>query len=494
MVMFLITAVSLFSGCSKELGNLDVLVVGSESFGISDEMDGDVLRIQISDAGFCDRKTGSRAMDNILNTTFKDGDRIGLFAVDKNNQLLFSNTAYTLKNGVWSAEDGIRLKGEPYPVRIFAYYPYVENKKIVSNVNPKAEDAAGFFEGYVEGMDITDQHTESLFRQSDLLVCMGTIVSKDIAHESLMLKMVHQMKLIIITSMPETGEVTMSLSTDPSYTWNQGVITITNYIYQIGSGEDEKKTILPYENGGKRFILLQPSATEFSGSFKENGRTKNYVLTVPSSGEYRSYRINPPQPFVLEPGDYYLNDGSLRSKDVTLTEEEKQKCVGIVYYTDILNVNGKSHGLVIALNEMQVMWSSDTKTFIGAIGDSDSLFEGYKGTQILLKYINEISYPIVNIAYRELEQIELPEGKTSGWYIPSVAELLALRDLYSTVNMSLSFLGNFASSISPSYYWSTGEYNSASGYAYAVHMTDSGWHWGILHKDMPNYVRLVFAF
>lgn len=38
---------------------------------------------------------------------------------------------------------------------------------------------------------------------------------------------------------------------------------------------------------------------------------------------------------VLQAGDFYMNDGSIVGKDAALTEEQKAKCIGIVFQTDV---------------------------------------------------------------------------------------------------------------------------------------------------------------
>lgn len=504
MGIFFFVVPLLFSGCSRELDDIPEILIpeSSEEIGYTES---DVLCFRVNEVKYYNRKSGSRTVDNGVTTLFKEGDKIGLFVVDmENHSLLYENIPVSKVGDRWTANQNIRVKD--YPVRIFAYYPYVSDTKIIDKINPMADNAAVFFQKYIEEIDIAEQYTESLYRQSDILACMETIEGKDDARNPLDLNMFHQMKLIVISSIPETGESSISLNTDPSYFWPTGEYkTVVDYSYIV-----DGVSFKPYIYNGKRYILLKPSTTNFFGSFTENGVKKNYTLNVSfSCGEYRSYRINP-NIFTIEVGDFFLKDGSLRKKDSQLTEEEKNNCVGVVFWSstedDPLSEHSATwledhpnctHGLVVSLtHHLYTKWGTIGEV-TGTIDTADDIiFRGYANTK-LLKIHPE--YAIVTV-YNNLRKISLPVNKTTDWYIPSVAELMKLSNKFNNtcdmVNTSLGVLGQpLATQIVPSGYWSSSESDANNAYNAALIAPVVG----TLRKNTGDSfylssVRLIFAF
>ena len=179
----LFAALLLFSGCGKELDELPAGGSNTESPENPAQMEGELLRLRVSDAGYLDVGTGSRATDSGLTTTFEDGDKIGLFVVNNENEVLYANVPYTKNKEEWTAEQKVRTKG--YPVRVFAYYPYVEDAENVKKINKEAQAASAFFKTYIDGLDITDQSTPELYRQADVMACMVEIDDAEAAVRNL---------------------------------------------------------------------------------------------------------------------------------------------------------------------------------------------------------------------------------------------------------------------------------------------------------------------
>ena len=138
-----LSALLLFSGCGKELDELPAGGSNTESPENPAQAEGELLRLRVSDAGYLDAGTGSRATDSGLTTTFEEGDKIGLFVVNNENEILYANVPYTKSGEEWTAKQNVRTKG--YPVRVFAYYPYVEDAEITEKVDATAGDASAFF-------------------------------------------------------------------------------------------------------------------------------------------------------------------------------------------------------------------------------------------------------------------------------------------------------------------------------------------------------------
>ena len=514
MAVCLMAVAALLPGCSKELDDLESPVVGTETSGNADETDGDVLRIQVSDAGFRDGKTGSRATDSGLKTTFEDGDKIGLFVVNSQNEVLYANVPYTKSGADWTAAQDIRTKG--YPVRVFAYYPYVKDAEITEKVDATAKDASAFFANYIEGLDISNQSTQELYRQADVMACMVKVADTDAAREKLTLGMSHLLGQVVV-KLPETvtlNSINYYLKGDESYTWTVQDVTLPANLSEESFTVTGDIQPLKEETGYRYLCRFGENNISFSGGFITYAATKNYKVNnaTVSAGSSKTYNVSV-NPFVApekaeyspQLGDFYMMNGSILSN---ISESNKNDCVGIVYWvpteTDPLESHSAAwltdfsnctHGMVVGLEEQTSTWGKFGT--VTGITDSktDGIFRGYSNTQRLETEYSD--YPIVSV-YNSLKSgVTLPSGKTSGWYVPSVGELVKLSNkstdrVTDTVNTSLQRLINWGVSVPKltSSYYSSGE---GSNYdAYIVRLSD-GWVGGS-YKNGKDYVRLVFAF
>ena len=501
----LLTALFLFSGCGKELDEIPAGGSGTESPENPAQEEGELLRLRVSDAGYLDVGTGSRATDSGLTTTFEDGDKIGLFVVNNVNEVLYANVPYAKNKEGWTAEQKVRTKG--YPVRVFAYYPYVEDDKIIGKINNKAQDASAFFKTYIDDLDITDQSTPELYRQADVMACMVSIEDAEAARDALTLTMNHLMGLVVV-KLPT--EVTLSsvkyyLKGDENFTWTveEDVILPANL-----SGESLRVTgrIQPLkEETGYRYLCKSgENNISFSGGFTTYEAAKSYTGSgTVSAGSIKTYNVSV-TPFdapgkaeyTPQVGDFYMEDGSILPWSDT--SSDKTNCIGIVYWvptaTDLLESHKFTwleehsncmHGLVVGLEVKRSSWGTSVTTNI-TDSETDGIFRGYSNTKRLE---NEYSgYAIVS-AYNGLKSgVTLPPGKTSGWYVPSVGELTKLYQAKNKVDISLSALGS--TSLSSSKYWSSGE---SSGYdAWCVYLYSG--YVNVNRKSWDFYVRLSFAF
>ena len=503
----LFAALLLFSGCGKELDELPAGGSNTESPENPAQMEGELLRLRVSDAGYLDAGTGSRATDSELTTTFEDGDKIGLFVVNNENEVLYANVPYTKNEEEWTAEQKVRTKG--YPVRVFAYYPYVEDAKIIEKVDATAVDASAFFQKYIEGLDISNQSTLADYRQADVMACMVEIKDKEAARDALTLTMNHQMGLVMVKLPTEVtlSSVNYYLKGDEDFTWTvEENVTLPANL----SGESLTVTVgiqpLKEETGYRYLCKSGENNISFSGGFKTYGATKSYSVSsaTVSSGSSKTYNVSV-TPFAApgkaeytpQPGDFYMKDGSVLSR---VTSSNKADCIGIVYWvptaTDPLESHEVTwledhstciHGLVVGLKVKQSSWGPSGETTNITDSETDGIFRGYSNTQRLVS--ERSSYAIVS-AYNSLTSgVTLPPGKTSGWYVPSVGELKMLCQAKNEVNYSLSTLGSIT--LSSSTYWSSGEYSSSSAWTLGLNS-------GRVSTPLKNadryYVRLSFAF
>lgn len=532
MGISLLAALLLFSGCGKELDELPAGGSNTESPENPEQTEGELLRLRVSDAGYLDTDAGSRATDSGLTTTFEEGDKIGLFVVNNENEVLYANVSYTKSGEEWTAEQNVRTKG--YPVRVFAYYPYVEDAEIVEKINKEAQDASAFFKTYIDDLDITDQSTPELYRQADVMACMVTIDDAEAARDALTLTMNHLMGLVVVKLPIEVtfSSVNYYLKGDEDFTW-----TVEENVTLPANLSDESFTVSGIqplkEDTGYRYLCKYKSGENnisFSGGFTTHGATKSYTVSsaTVSAGSSKTYNVSV-TPFAApgkveytpQPGDFYMKNGSILP---SVTSSNKADCVGIVFWlgdptaTDpVLKAaySNCTHGLVVSLKEVKsIQWQTkyesitiqswaESQSFYTSGGykalnykvsigyDNPGEIQGYNNTEILKQYnSSHSSYPVTVLSCFSTitSGVNLSGGKTSGWYLPSPKELIELYNARFNVDNSLSVLSS--TTLSSSWYWSSGEHNSSSAWYVGLGLGD------VYDLNKANYtsVRLVFAF
>lgn len=145
-------------------------------------------------------------------SSFTTNDAIGLYVVDKNNQIVENNVKLTLgSNKKWTTgKKFLKLAGYKY----FAYYPY--NKSDVQMVNPSASDASTFFASKISFLSPASvQNTKEALLAQDFQVATG-VVGKDAS--TLTFLMEHAMGLAEITLGAKTFDNNYYLSNYTSYT------------------------------------------------------------------------------------------------------------------------------------------------------------------------------------------------------------------------------------------------------------------------------------
>lgn len=504
----LLAALLLFSGCGKELDELPAGGSNTESPESPEQTEGELLRLRVNDAGYLDAGTGSRATDSGLTTTFEEGDKIGLFVVNNENEVLYANVPYTKSGEEWTAEQNVRTKG--YPVRVFAYYPYVEDAENVEKINKEAQAASAFFKTYIDGLDITDQRTPELYRQADVMACMVEIDDAEAARKELTLKMNHLMGLVMVKLPTEVtlSSVNYYLKGNEGFTWKvEDDVTLPANLSEESLMVTGGIQPLKEETGYRYLCKSGENNISFIGGFKTYGATKSYSVSsaTVSSGSSKTYNVSV-TPFAApgkaeytpQPGDFYMKNGSVLSR---VTSSNKADCIGIVYWvptaTDPLESHSPTwlaeystctHGLVVGLKEQQSQWGTYGEKTNITDSKTDGIFRGYSNTKSLVS--EHSGYAIVS-AYNSLKSgVTLPPGKTSGWYVPSVGELMKLYQAKIKVNTSLSTLGS--TPLSSSSHWSSGEYSD-----------DGAWYVSLSNGSVSNYLKsgsnryyvsLAFAF
>lgn len=445
------------------------------------------LSIIITDGGYAfTDKAVTRATENGYTTEFTAGDACGLYIV-RNGEIVYNNVKLTATAGTdgglsWLPETGVTIAGGLSNEQYFLYYPYQAN--MINKITASATDDATFFAPLISGWQPKADQSDYAagYSASDLMTARGSATQAD-GKLSLNFAMAHRMALAVI-------ETPTNIETVYHFTNTTGG-TIPDYTVQTRLAVDfiPEAKACRMTDGSYRYIVrpAQKNATPLTGIYTEVMRDFTVTPNGIATGCYKTYRVvcelSIKKSHNLQVGDYLLSDGSLISKDETLTPEQKAKVSAIVFWspaetdytdetrqtpalltddkimaTDYPNCN---HGLAVAVKNVTydgketIPWQKtsfsvgtwqkgdnfihDNKTDFASIASSyndvtGSLNKiyGYQNTVVLRAYnayctVNNKPYYIVQPVVALDEFVEAntnpaPIGST-GWYFPSAKEL-----------------------------------------------------------------------
>lgn len=392
----MLLSMSVLTGCDKE-----------ESLFGRDVTAG-MYYIDVTSAGFIPAGEQTEGLEPI-NVPFGNDDAMGIVMVDGDN---ITHTRYMYKEllGKWSGDLTVKNPS----AKIYAYYPYNEALEI-SSLNIQGANAAEFFSQMIKGFEPqVDQSKANNFRKSNLMI--GT-ASLDEAENKISINMESTMALAVVRIDPNKKGI-MSLDSDPNYTWEVGSISAESLVpfYKFS------------ENTFVSYILPEKEQMISTSS----GRV---IIPSISKSSYQECSLS--LVHTLQPGDFFMKDGSLIGKNATLTEEQKDNCIGIVFQTDVNRIGqaekeelgGKAHGLVLALKNAAVgmKYSTEQIDVTGVnnaeyLEDSYNEINGFANTQAVYSLEDySTKYPIFN-AIKNFS-VERPIDKTTDWFLPSIGQL-----------------------------------------------------------------------
>ena len=129
----------------------------------------------------------------------------------------------------------------------------------------------------------------------------------------------------------------------------------------------------------------------------------------------------------IQVGDYYFADGS-----VSHELSEKKQCLGVVFSlktTAEERARGWTHGQIVALVDAEkgqgFRWITVNETplqckMITKMSDCRTDKDGYVYCRAKYKYYYNNAFTTAH--YFGRIDLRLPEGKTSGWYLPSIGQ------------------------------------------------------------------------
>lgn len=478
------------------------------------------LSVTVTDGGYVSTDNAvTRIAENGYATNFTAGDACGLYIV-RGGKLLCTNiklTATTVGGSLqWQPPTGTTLAGGLKNEKYFLYYPYQSN--MTDKVNAAATDAAGFFATLVNGWQPkADQSTYANYAASDLMTAEGTATLPADGKLVLSFSMTHRMALAVL-GMPKTVYKFTNTPAISDYTVTaQANLTGGVKPYAIAS------------DNTYRYIVKPSTDITVTGSYAGGRREFSQTMNV-AAGNYKIYRAGGSTTVQhnLQSGDYLLCDGSLLSKDETLTALQKAECVAVVFHAghhtaDVSNYSEtgigqqKCHGYAVALNDAvpdaetceyyldrghsidrSFIWGM-ASLLIGCFPAQDNEtypekdWSGYAWTQKIIEYGgkdlegHERVSPITYFATVTYEEKEAAPKNSSGWFLPSIGQLESIKSnfAFSLPDVMTFFSGN---------YWSSSEkYNGEKNVALSYDMV-----YGNVSQSIKNTnswdVRPVLAF
>lgn len=461
--------------------------------GVTDIAGAQVFSITVTDGGYHSDGNAAgmtRATENGYSTEFTAGDACGLYIV--NGSRVVENVKLTATAGtdgtlIWQPASGESLTGGLPGDTYFLYYPYQADMTDKTDATATTDDAA-FFAPLISGWQPAEDQSDYAtgYAASDLMTAQGDATTSG-GTVQLSFTMHHRMALAVI----EMPTVTYKFANTTG-----GTITDYTIVIPLGFAYSDTKPC-PMADGTHRY-LVNPASTapSITGTYSYDKMEFTATLSGITAGQYKTYKPTNEVRHTLQVGDFLMADGTLVSKDETLTEEQKANVAAIVFWspaetdpagrttpaslTDdkIMEADFPScnHGLAVAVKKAtyngneRMNWQnpyefvndfqnsenfthdrkSDFASIASGMGNTANINRilGYQNTQVLLaynKYCTDsgkedyIVYPAAAIA-EFVTTTPAPAGST-GWFLPSVKELHILcykdvDDVYNVHNSS----------------------------------------------------------
>ncbi len=379
-------------------------------------------------------------------SSFITNDAIGLYVVDKNNQIVESNVKLTLgSDDKWTtSKKFLMLTGYKY----FAYYPY---KSDAQKVNPSASDASAFFASKISSLSLkleADQSDQKTLLAQDFQVATG-VVGKDAS--TLTFPMEHSMGLAVLNRESKSLDHFYKLKGYEDYTWSNGSVPTT----ANGTVSGQKLFSTTATQG---IMVVAPNSTVTftnTSTGKDEWKNKSVSITINEGnkvyfGEAKLKRQHYDETYTMKVGDIYYSDGAMTHQSEDLASGKTP--IGIVgyigsdYWTEKDVVISRKpvggHALVMCLKTIgstgptnfgknYAWYSSSIDAGLTKVTSKSDIVNsknqpdgsGYTNTNYLINkwgVAAAAAYGAKN--YKELPA---PSAKCTGWFLPSVGQYYA---------------------------------------------------------------------
>ena len=195
---------------------------------------------------------------------------------------------------------------------------------------------------------------------------------------------------------------------------------------------------------------------------------------------------------VVSPGDYLMKNGQFISSSTTLTEDQKENVIGVVFYvtSDIEDDNlgegvknylrdnpsySSVHGKAISLTNysQNSKWASMESSALSQqyadLAQAIQDMNGYGHSQSIWNLGSGRGYYAFDYAkaYQEENDYDYEGFVNTGWYLPSEGEFNLLNTHLTAVENALGELEG-AESVYGATYWSSSEKNSSTAWRYEL--------------------------
>lgn len=378
-------------------------------------------------------------------SSFTTNDAIGLYVVDKYNQIVERNVKLTLgNNNKWTtSKTFLMLAGYKY----FAYYPY---STTAPTVNTAAADktATEFFAKTISSLSlVSNQSDQKTLLAQDFQVAKG-VVAEDAS--TLKFPMEHSMGLAVLNRESKSLDHFYKLKGYEDYTWSNGSVpTTANGI--ISSGQKLFST-----KATQGIMVVAPNSTVTftnTSTDKDEWKTKSVSITINEGnkvyfGEAQLKRQHYDETYTMKVGDIYYSDGAMTHQSEALAFGKTP--IGIVgyigsdYWTEkdivISEKPVGGHALVMCLKNIDSTGSTDfgrVCKWSPSYGDTDmpnvtsksdivnsknqTSGSGYTMTAALIKIGSEAA-----TAAKNYNTLPAPSSKCTGWFLPTAGQYYAV--------------------------------------------------------------------
>ena len=384
-------------------------------------------------------------------TTFKAGDKIGLFAI-KNNVIV--DDVNNMKLTYTVAEDGTTRWSLPTDSKIYyyegvtyiAYSPYKER----ITINP-SQSTSSIVSSLVDNENLqptTDQSDATKYAASDLMIATASANAENIDKVTLTLNFEHQFSLLLMTP-----QVLYSNITEPTYTDGKTAgftyrSSAKSYEVDPNANNITLSGITPLEiDGSYRAIMKSEALKSLSVQYTtENQKLIYYNGNISiSSGQYYVLAVNSPVEHdtelarPLRPGDFvfygesgieiYPGNGPL---DATGRIPDYTNAVGIVVTCDPERLTdeeckkkGWNHAYVIGFvtDPSPHTWGSINDEDLGnyTTENLSTNMNGYSETT----YLETVDAVIITYTLAVIRNNKIPDNLVSvrsDWFIPSIGQ------------------------------------------------------------------------
>lgn len=407
------------------------------------------LKLFVSTQDFVSDAQGRAITNNDATRTsaFENGDQMGLYIFSKDGDVLCDNLLYTYTDGSWTTDKTIyQYKNAQY----VAYFPYCKDLSGVTG----SESITTYFADNI--LSNVSQTNAEAYEQADLMIA----TTSQVDGENVNLTLAHQFSMIelnvpcrkYITTATNGFQYAAPVKMDVKINDKTDLYCATDGVYRMivapgtaplieGSVEyDENMPIYFSSSSVTMNPLTAGTFTQFNVTYTDPAVED--LAKDETTGRY----IRP-----LQPGDYYYSDGTIYPYTEGVVDQPfTEGCIGVIFEVGTGAPETEwTHGSVLALNNAHSDWSRwgnagtpiDGNS-VDASSGSVELFnflsgkmDGYTLTNTFTTAFGGLDCAFTKIkVFGSVEAPEswrfteyaAPENRTSGWYMPSAGQLLAI--------------------------------------------------------------------